>query len=264
MSNVICAIAKNENKYINNWCQYHLNLGFDHIYLYDNNDSTTANVLDFIDCAIQDKITIFNVNNVHKAGFQNECYTKFYLDYKSTFNWCAFIDIDEFIELPKGKKITEFLNNPIFKNFEAIRLKWHLYGDDDIITRDMSIPVQNFFKKQCNTHKFSNFSKSIIRGNLSRITIKSSHCGNRDGKLLKQCNSIGQTTTDFYVVAPHKEAAWINHYMTKTLEEFLIQKYKRTDCQFEKRQLDLDYFWGLNKKTAEKEKFIENFLKGNN
>ena len=37
MKCAICAIAKNENDYINEWCKYHLNLGFDEIYIFDNN-----------------------------------------------------------------------------------------------------------------------------------------------------------------------------------------------------------------------------------
>lgn len=34
----ICCIAKDENWYVNDWIGYHLALGFDHVYLYDNND----------------------------------------------------------------------------------------------------------------------------------------------------------------------------------------------------------------------------------
>ena len=33
----LIAIAKMENDYINDWVKYHLNLGIDRIYLYDNN-----------------------------------------------------------------------------------------------------------------------------------------------------------------------------------------------------------------------------------
>ena len=40
MKTAICAIAKHENVYINDWVNYHLNLGFDHIYIYDDNSSS--------------------------------------------------------------------------------------------------------------------------------------------------------------------------------------------------------------------------------
>ena len=40
MKAVICAIAKFEYNYIYEWVEYHLNLGFDKIVIYDNNDYT--------------------------------------------------------------------------------------------------------------------------------------------------------------------------------------------------------------------------------
>ncbi len=49
MENVIIAITKNENKYIKDWCHYHINLGFDNIYIYDNYENSTDYIGDFID-----------------------------------------------------------------------------------------------------------------------------------------------------------------------------------------------------------------------
>ena len=51
---VICAIALHEERYIDEWIQYHLALGFSHIYLYDNsNDHILKN-------KNSDKITIIH------------------------------------------------------------------------------------------------------------------------------------------------------------------------------------------------------------
>ena len=38
MKSAVCAVARNENAYLLEWIDYHLNLGFDKIFLYDNND----------------------------------------------------------------------------------------------------------------------------------------------------------------------------------------------------------------------------------
>ena len=259
MNNVICAIAKNENKYINNWCNYHIALGFDHIYLFDNNDSTMPFVGDFIEQ--KDKVTIFNVNNIHEAGFQNKCYTKFYTENNKTFDWCAFIDIDEFIVLKNHSNISEFLASKIFNKYEVIKLKWHIYGDDNIIERDETIPVQNFFKKHLTNNKRANFAKTIIRGGLEDIAMVSSHYPTKKGSLLSQCTSTGKETRQkMYVEVEPNEIAWLNHYQTKTLKEFLDQKLNRTDCQFKDSKLTLDYYWVLNTKTKEKEAYIKKYL----
>lgn len=39
MKSLLCAIAKNEERYINEWVNYHYSLGFDKIVIYNNNDS---------------------------------------------------------------------------------------------------------------------------------------------------------------------------------------------------------------------------------
>ena len=36
----ICAIAKNEDRYLIEWSNYHFNQGIDTIYLYDNNEDS--------------------------------------------------------------------------------------------------------------------------------------------------------------------------------------------------------------------------------
>ena len=38
---VIVSLAKLESNYIEEWVRYHLGLGFEHIYLYDNEDKPT-------------------------------------------------------------------------------------------------------------------------------------------------------------------------------------------------------------------------------
>ena len=259
----ICAIAKCENQYINDWCRYHLALGFNHIYLFDNNDISTPNVKGFIDPSMWDSITIFNVNGVHKSLFQNECYTKFYQEYKAQFDWCAYIDIDEYIHFDGFTNIQEFLAQEIFESYEVIRLKWHLYGDDDVLVRDETIPVDQFFKKRVERTNKRNQCKTIIRGGLSNeVEFTSSHYPSINGKVLKSCMSDGTpTVAEINAFVAHTEVGWINHYMTKTLNEFLKQKYARTDAQFKARQLDLQYYWDLNSRTEQKEEFIDEFLK---
>ena len=36
MKTVLIAVAKNENKYLNDWIAWHRKLGFSHILIYDN------------------------------------------------------------------------------------------------------------------------------------------------------------------------------------------------------------------------------------
>ena len=105
---VICAIAKNENAYLYEWAEYHLSLGFSHIYVYDNNDVDGERVDDvFANTEIASKISVFDVRG--KRFVQKNVYNEFYA--KGQFDWCAFIDIDEFITLANHNTIQDYLSS---------------------------------------------------------------------------------------------------------------------------------------------------------
>ena len=256
MENVICAIAKNENKYINDWCHHHIELGFDNIYIYDNNDNSTDYIGDFIDDDIKDKIHILNIND--KKLQQQNSYNTFYYLFNHNFKWCAFIDIDEFIILGKWDNISQFVNDKIFKNAELIRLKWHIFGDDDLIERPFIQPIYKEIKKRLIGHFYENQLKSIVKGNLNGIFFKSVHYPHIKSKVpSKQFLSDGTKIPNakIEIKSKNKEPAYINHYITKTISEFIEQKLYRGNAAL--NQLDLNYFWLINKKTKKKQDYIK-------
>jgi len=110
---VICAIALEEDLYIDEWIKYHLALGFAHIYIYDNGETLQDKK--------SDRVTIIPFPGQTK---QLEAYRIFALQYKYKHMWCAFIDIDEFIVLKNN--IMNFLNQ--YKDCAGIGLNWLMFG----------------------------------------------------------------------------------------------------------------------------------------
>ena len=53
------------------------------------------------------------------------------------------------------------------------------------------------------------------------------------------------------------ESVFINHYITKSLSEFVKQKLNRNDAVFNK-SIKLNYYWRVNKKTKEKIEYLKN------
>ena len=96
MNCVICAIAKLENQYLLEWADYYLALGFSCIHIYDNNDVDGERVADVFQNAEYDsKVIVHDVRGlkyIQKKIYQ-DCYDN------EEFDWCAFIDLDEFVHL---------------------------------------------------------------------------------------------------------------------------------------------------------------------
>lgn len=247
----LCAIAKNEHNYINEWAKHYLQLGFDKITIYDNDNLDSPFIGDYIDKDLLTKVNIINVRGIHKQFFQHECYNRFYHNNKA--NWCFFCDIDEY--LVGIKDIKKFLSQPMFKNFNQIRIKWALFGDDDIIERDIAKPLFGAFKKIITDNKLSNQSKSFIRGGLN---IKIHSCHFVSG--LYSCLPNGKTCQNNKIELDNydNQSVYLFHYMTKSLSEFTSQKINRGDAVWENRAIGMDYYWRINKKTPAKIEYLKN------
>lgn len=257
----IVAIARLENAYLKEWVEYHLALGVSHIYVYDNS------------CGDEERITYQNDNLTvvpayDKIRFQNQAYTEAYNTYNKLYDFMSFIDIDEFIKLNiKGMSIHDFLNM-IPKRVECLRLNWQCYTDGGMITRDMSVKVMDAFTEKTSRHNHQ--SKSIVRSHLKDITFTSPHY-----PVIRKYYQLITYDAQFTDITFHLQIRsknsnhgclnipWIrydfiqlNHYRTKTLDEYMRTKLSRDDATRENyvRKIS-DEFFKYNVRTPEKIKY---------
>lgn len=268
MNIIICAIARNENQYINEWVKHHLDIGFSHIYIYDNNSTSDPYIGDCIDKDLLDRVTIFDWRDIHKPGLQLKAYNEFYK--QNTFDWGLFCDIDEFIT--GTTDINETLSNPALEGKEQIKVKIELFGDDGVIERDESIPVMEFFKKPI-TNQFHPMVKCFVRGNLPECIFSCVHYAQKNLAYPldtcfasgKQCDYLG--SMDMHVEPPDDytgETLFLNHYQTKTLKEFLQQKYMLVWVLMPWKTRGLEYYWIYNEKTPEKVAYAKQYCNEHN
>lgn len=268
----VCAIAKMEELYINEWIEYNKSIGIDHIVLGDNNDSNYDHpILPIIQNYIDEGyVTYINLND--KFGYQQNFYNDVYHQYLNDFDWIGFIDIDEFIELPAyNNDIHLFLNDSKFNKYNSIILPWLLHTDNDNIHYEC-LPVRERFKNI----KYSGKSgiKYFIRGYLKELErLISKHNPIRykgPDNLIKLCDSLGDENfdivirdfdktkfTQIYVKnKPYYKNAYISHYITKSTEEYILYKILRglADKRIGtwKNRYTKKFYFSINIKTTEK------------
>ena len=255
---VLCCLAKNEELYIRDFVKWYIKLGFDTIYIYNNDDIGNDKLYKALGDDFKDRIEIIDVRGQHKDGLQQEIYTNFY--HTHTFDWCFYCDIDEF--LFGINDIHAFLDNKIYDNVEQIRIKWKLFGDDGLITRDMSKPVYEVFKIEKritytrDLRKVGNLErqgKAIVRGGIKDVVVCSPHFASwkERSSVLISCLPSGKKCDSQIVINEdyRKETVYLHHYMTKSLSEFVNQKLKRTDAVFGTISIDMSYYWRINSQT---------------
>ena len=106
----LCTIFKNEAKYMKEWLDFHLIVGFEHFYVYNNfsEDNYKEVLKPYIDKGL---VTL--TEWPHKAG-QMSAYNDCIKQFGDESNWIAFMDADEFAVPKKFADVKSWL-----KKYEA-------------------------------------------------------------------------------------------------------------------------------------------------
>lgn len=264
---IIVVICKNEGRYIRDFIDYHLNLGFDRIIIGDNNDIDGERyeelLKDYID---QFKVQLIDLRG--KQGWQKIFYNNLAW-YGIKYKWAAFIDTDEFITFSEmGKKI--FGNN--IKNFlnsrdyaSAYKLNWRIYGDNEHVLYEDKPVVERFPEPLDERVLFHyNFPENYHVKSILRSDEVVNFTNNPHG--INEC-------ANYYTPAGIKvpggpfcdlleySILYVRHYYTKSLQEWCENKLGRSYADY-LRSDEVDYyplkdFFIYNKWTVEKQKFLD-------
>lgn len=265
----LCCMGKCENLYIREWVEYYHDLGFDKIYIYDNNDIEGEKfddvIKDFIDmnyCEI--------IDYRGKTCCQEEAYHDCYTKHKNEYDWIAVFDIDEFLTLRKHNNIHEFLNDKQFYNYQVIHINWMCFGDNEMLDFDGRKCQDRFVTPlPYNIRRFKDFPennhiKSIVRGNLKHLSWR--YITHTPWCYYRCCNPQGIECSVRSPYNPYNfDVAYLKHYYTKTIGEWIRIKaargYGDMDKETAKKKLGIDVFFMLNKRTSEKEEYAKSILK---
>ena len=264
----LVAIAKNEERYIEDWCLWYFRMGIDRIAIYDNNDDFKKDVLKNL-LRNSSKLKYFR-NRIEVIPWergQDEAYGDYWKTHN--FDWFTINDVDEFIDLNGfASNIKELLKR--YDSKRVLSLRCFEYGDNGIIERskeDELKPVLEVFTNM-NWHNYENFFKCSFNKNL--IT----EFGTLNGHFLR-AHPYKYLTIDWTYKFRNKtifkhfdrlapKEPFIRHFRTYSLKEYCQQKLKVRN-QFVggdiRRCLLSQYYYKINRRTPEKDEFIRNWRK---
>jgi len=211
-------IIKNEAEYMPEWLEYHLLVGFEKFYVYDN--ESTDNIKQILQPYIDSGIVEYTYwpGTAMQMPAYHDCVER----HKNDTFWLAVIDIDEFV-IADCKNVATALHN--FENSAAIVLQWLIYGDSGIVNKEPGLVIERF-KSHSRLDVSTEMCKSII--NPRKIEVKTLHlpCPIAGFDVV---NSVGETIiplSNAKIQNGTYKNIHINHYIFKSREEFLIKKTK--------------------------------------
>lgn len=279
MRSCIVAIAKYEKDYIKEWVDYNLNLGFNHIFIGDNNDDNTENLFEVLkDYIFEGNVTLIDIKSYY---FQQDLFYKYaYNNLVGSFDWVLFYDIDEFLFLDNFSYVNDYLSQQKFDNFDVIKINLKTMTNNGYVIQ-IDKPVLERFTEESKTYnyiinnntdedgidhpiKVNDSVKSFYR--TYKNLIPKVHCTETYYDNIKYCDCEGNEIIDKsywpnwsqYTENINFNGAHIKHYITKSLEEFVKYKIKRGWSCFKTKEkneytknnfLNLDVFEKINGKS---------------
>lgn len=231
----IFSIIKDEQLYLDEWIKYHLSIGFDDIFLFEDFGSIPHDEI----CNNYDKVHLIKVEEINAEvpfkGRQFFIVNYFLNNYYTETDWTAIIDLDEFIILDDCSDIHKFLNE--YKDDYGLYLYWRIYNANGHIKRPESTisvfdayttlsPDKEYDKNWC----FKSFV-NIKKFHQDNIKMKSVH------EVTNGVNTKHLLTS--MVRCYHK--AHINHYFTKSWEDWIQKIIIRGDIFEGNRKIE-DFF----------------------
>ena len=248
----ICAIVRNENRYLREWIEWHKGLGVEKFFIYDNGHGNDENPRDVI--GDNPQVVIMDWRD-RDGNTQCEAYDECYREHGSEFDWMGFIDIDEFVqsEMP----LPDVLNT---LQADVVAFSWRMMTDNGLVHYDPR-PVQERFTQPAEDLKpESQFVKSFVRGSIEGLSFeRDPHMPHHPA--LEVVNPNGGKAPQCSVGTGSREVAWIDHHFTKTAEEFM-QKVSRSwpaihdERIIEKEKNAANHFFRFNERTPEKEEIL--------
>ena len=267
MKSCILTIIKNEQEYLDEWIKYHLDLGIDHIFIFEDIDSDShKEICDKYNDVTLNCITIV-LNEDDKKKTKEFKLTKkqnpqdiyfiqslLWIKANYQYDWCFVIDVDEFITI--HKTLSDIFNE--FQYYDGIVLQWKIFGANG-----------NIFKPNYNNKGvISTYTKesNYIGHNVIEWTTKTCYNLNTFEKSYYKNNhqpsdKCKWCRTDFSNIRTKivYDKIYIKHYMTKSWEEYINKRKRGYFMGFARTN---DVFFKINPDMAHlKNKLINNFNK---
>lgn len=215
----VCSIFKNEGLYVREWLDFHYSVGVGKFYIYLNNcdDDTYEKIKNWRYYELVEIID-WPMQPGQLQAYQH-CINR-----KTDDEWIAFIDADEFLYSRSKKSIIQILDS-IDEKYTTVVVNWLVFGSNNLKNRISGPVIETFTKRSTFSFPANKMVKSIVRNNSDAI-VRSSHFIETSGlaSYSNGCNCIiGHDGVASEFISTH---LLINHYFTKSHEEWLIKKLR--------------------------------------
>ncbi len=221
MSTALVCIAKMEHKYIEEWVKYYLYIGFEAIYIYENDDE--PRYAEMLKEYPQVTVIPFAGAGSPVRSIQYYMLEDFCKHHKEKHKWIAHFDCDEFLVLKKHKTIQDFCKEYLNNDEGGIAVSWVHFGDNGHTTYSTEPVTFRFTMREDLTKNKLSYVKCIVCSSSIDKYIDFHIPQLKIGKIRDtDGNVIVSRETKYFTT----DVVQLNHYLCKSFEEFGRKKIR--------------------------------------
>jgi hypothetical protein len=228
----LVTMAKDEDLYLQEWIDYNLKLGFDDIYIYQNNWRFENQKQDERVHFMEWDVASTEPKPGQKTWEWNrhaQCYSHFGKEFHKEYEWAAFYDVDCFLALKKWDNVKDFISD--YDNIKQCQLviNFAWFGDSGIKEFDENYTsvLERFTKRWGRAYNHSYYQFAPICKLHENFGCHSLHFV--EGQWIDIDGQVGVGLSGKNRRISFDKAQ-INHYYTKTLPEWKM-KMKKTRAE---------------------------------
>ena len=217
----ICLIVKNEASYIKEWIDYYKLIGADILFIYDND--STDNLKKILEPYIKSGLVIYH--QIPGSSRQLDAYNICIKTYRKDCQYIGFYDIDEFVYLDPSKKLVDIIDDHFKRSADVggLALNWLIFGSSYQQSSTSELVIERFkYRSDVNFEKNLHI-KSIV--NPRKVLVFRNPHFPYFIKGFANYSLTGEKVEDAFTSSVYDEVR-INHYFTKSKEEFVKKKSK--------------------------------------
>lgn len=217
----IAAIMRNEGAYVEEWLRYHLAVGADHFYIYDN--GSTDNMPQVLAPYVEKGIVTYRL--YPGVARQIPAYNDAIQNYRMESRYIAFIDTDEFLfPLSPEDTLPQVVDRILALDPHAagVAVNWRVFGSSHLEKKPEGGVLKNFVWRAAEDGQGNDCIKSVVNPRkvafFNHVHYPLYNLG---------CYAIDETGKKVPTWSnPVKEITQlrINHYFTKSKEEWIQRR----------------------------------------
>jgi glycosyl transferase family 92 len=208
----IAAIYRNEAPYLREWIEFHKLVGVERFFLY-NNESTDDH-MEVLAPYIDEGLVVWE----DFPGFppQLACYQHCIETHRHDARWMAYIDVDEFLFSPTGRRVPEILRD--YEEFPGVAVNCLQFGTSGHQTPPAGLVIENYTRRLGLERKRSKVVKAVTNPERVVIAGKTAHYFIYEDRV-KAVNERREPVRGEFSDDLAVDLLRINHYFTRSQEE---------------------------------------------